>query len=114
LSAINGAIMLLAGATWHAAISAAAPIGHYQEHAVADAGAAFIAAGLGLIARALNPRWRPVAIAAFGFIALHGVVHVFGVTGGHTHDSIASISLFVIPAILAASAALPRGRNESA
>jgi hypothetical protein len=114
LSAINGAIMLLAGASWHAAVSAAAPIGHYHQHVVADAGAAFVAAGLGLIVRAWKPRWWPVAIAALAFIAFHGLVHLSGITGGHTHDSIASLSLFVIPAVLAVWAALPAGAKERA
>jgi hypothetical protein len=112
LSVLNGVAMLLAGAVWHATVSAAAPIGHYHEHAVADAGAAFIAAGLGLLVRAWKPRWWPVAIAALGFIGFHGLVHLSGISGGHTHDSIASLSLFVIPAVLALAAALPMRARE--
>jgi hypothetical protein len=107
ISAINGAIMLAAGAGWHAAVSSTAPIGHYHEHLIADAGAAFLAAGIGLIVRAARPRLWFVGVAALGFIVFHGLVHASGITGGHTHDSIASVSLFVIPALLALWAAFP-------
>jgi hypothetical protein len=107
LCTINGAVMMFAGAHWHTAASALAPIDHYHEHAVADAGAAFIAAGAGLLVRAWRPQMWPVAAAALGFIVFHGLVHASGVTGGHMHDSIASLSLFAIPAALVLWAALP-------
>jgi hypothetical protein len=107
LSALNGAVMLFAGVAWHAAASSVAPIGHYHEHLIADAGAAFLAAGVGLLVRAFRPRLWFVGVAALGFIVFHGVVHASGVTGGHTHDSIASVSLFVIPALFALWAAFP-------
>jgi hypothetical protein len=107
LSAMNGAVMLFAGVAWHAAVSSAAPIGHYHEHLIADAGAAFLAAGVGLLVRALQPSLWFAGVAALGFIVFHGLVHASGVTGGHTHDSIASLSLFAIPALFALWAALP-------
>jgi hypothetical protein len=107
ISALNGAAMLVAGAGWHAAASKLAPIGHYHEHLIADAGAAFLAAGIGLLVRAFRPRLWFVGVAALGFIVFHGLVHVSGVTGGHAHDSIAGLSLFVIPALFALWAALP-------
>jgi hypothetical protein len=107
LSVSNGAVMLLAGVAWHEATSTVAPIGHYHEHLVADAGAAFLAAGIGLLVRAFRPRLWFVGVAALGFIAFHSLVHASGVTGGHAHDSIASLSLFVIPALCALWAAVP-------
>jgi hypothetical protein len=107
LCALNGAVMLFAGVAWHTAASAVAPMGHYHEHLIADAGAAFLAAGGGLLVRAWRPRWWPVGAAALGFIVFHGLVHASGITGGHAHDSIASLSLFVVPALLALWAAVP-------
>jgi hypothetical protein len=99
--------MLLDGAQWHETLSAVAPLGHYHTHAVADAGAAFVAAGLGLLVRAWRPSLWFVAIGALAFVLFHGLVHASGITGGHTHDSIASLSLFAIPAALPLWAALP-------
>jgi hypothetical protein len=107
LGTLNGAVMLFTGVPWHAAASSVAPIGHYHEHLIADAGAAFLAAGVGLLVRAFRPRLWFVGVAALGFIVFHGLVHASGVTGGHTHDSIASLSLFAIPALLALWAAIP-------
>jgi hypothetical protein len=114
LSALNGALMLFAGVAWHAAASSVAPIGHYHEHLIADAGAAFLAAGVGLLVRAVRPRLWFVGVAALGFIVFHGLVHASGVTGGHTHDSIASLSLFAIPALFALWAAVPSRANRCA
>lgn len=105
--AINGVFMLLNGLAWHTAVSSRVQIGNYHAHAAADAGAAFIAAGLGLLIRTWRPRLWPVAIAGLGFIVFHAAVHLSGVSGGHTHDSIASLSLLAIPAALALWAALP-------
>ena len=107
LSALNGAVMLFSGVAWHAAVSSVAPIGHYHEHLIADAGAAFLAAGIGLIVRAFRARLWFVGVAALGFIVFHGLVHASGVTGGHAHDSIASVSPFVLPALFALWAAIP-------
>ena len=107
LCAVNGVLMLLYGVVWHAAVSPVVPIGHYHEHLVADAGAGFLAAGIGLIARALRPRFWPIGVTVLGFILFHGVVHATGITGGHAHDSVASLSLFAIPALFALWAAWP-------
>lgn len=107
LGALNGAVMLLAGPAWHAGVSGLVPLDHYHEHVIADVGAAFVGAGLGLFVRAWRPRWWPVAVATLGFIALHGIVHLSGISGGHMHDSVANLSLFAIPAALAIWAALP-------
>lgn len=107
LSVLNGAAMLANGAVWHEAARWAVHIGPYHAHAVADAGAAFLAAGLGLLVRAWQPRLWPLAIAGIGFMVLHGVVHMSGATGGHAHDTAASIGLLAIPAALALWAASP-------
>ncbi|MCC8946111.1 hypothetical protein H8A97_13600, partial [Bradyrhizobium sp. Arg62] len=65
----NGLVMLSAGSLWWSLVPGAADTGPFNSHLVQDVGIAFIAAGLGLAARALWPAWWPAAVAGAAFLA---------------------------------------------
>jgi hypothetical protein len=107
--AVNGVAMLVAPAAWFAAVPGVH--GAFNDHFVQDVGAAFLAAGLGLLARAWEPRWWPAAAAGAGFLGLHAGLHVVGWLDGHA--TAADLLLVVVPALLAAYAAIPGGGADS-
>ena len=109
--ALNGLFMLADGARWYATTPGVTHTGPYNPHFVADIGAAFLAAGLALIARAWRPRYWPAAVAGVGFIGLHALIHVFEIATGHVHNAMTDFGLVVVPAALAAWAAFP-GKGE--
>ena len=76
----NGLAMLSAGSIWWSLVPGAADTGPFNPHLVQDVGIAFIAAGLGLAARAL---W-PAAVAGAAFLAGHGALHLVMIAGGQT------------------------------
>jgi hypothetical protein len=109
--AANGFFMLADGARWYAAVPGVAHTGPYNPHFVADIGAAFLAAGAGMIARAWRPKLWPAAVAGASFIALHGLIHVADIAAGRAHDAVIDLGLVIVPAALTVWAALP-GRGE--
>ncbi len=106
----NGASMLLDGPGWYARIPGAAATGPYNPHFVADIGAAFIAAALGLAARAWRPELWPAAAAGTAFLALHALLHLAGL--GHSHTKGFETFLVILPAALAVWASTP-SKGES-
>ncbi|MFB9263399.1 hypothetical protein ACFFWD_09485 [Bradyrhizobium erythrophlei] len=103
----NGLAMLSAGSTWWAAVPGAADTGPFNPHLVQDVGIAFMAAGLGLGARAWRPTYWPAALAGAGFLAGHGALHLAMIIGGHDHHTAADLTAVILPAALAVLAALP-------
>jgi hypothetical protein len=106
-AALNGLFMLIAGARWYDAIPSVAHTGPFNPHFVADIGAAFLAAGLALIARAWQPRHWPAAIAGVGFLLLHALIHVVEIAIGRSANPAQDAVLVIVPAVIALWAALP-------
>jgi peptidoglycan/LPS O-acetylase OafA/YrhL len=103
--------MLSAPARWYDSIPSVAHTGPFNPHFVADIGAAFLAAGAGLIARAWRPRYWPAAAAGVGFLGLHALIHVFEIATGLSANPTQDLALVVAPAALAVWAAIP-GKGE--
>ncbi|RME63875.1 MAG: hypothetical protein D6782_09350 [Alphaproteobacteria bacterium] len=101
----NGLWMLAGGRAWYGCIPGVAETGPYNPHFVADIGAAFCVAGLALIARAWRPRYWPAALAGAGFLAMHGLIHIAGLVGGHDAHALFELSAVVLPAALSLWAA---------
>ncbi|ODM74849.1 hypothetical protein A6X20_33735 [Bradyrhizobium elkanii] len=99
--------MLSAGSLWWSFVPGAADTGPFNPHLVQDVGIAFIAAGLGLAARALWPAWWPAAVAGAAFLAGHGVLHLVMIAGGHDRHAASDLVAVVLPAALALYSALP-------
>jgi hypothetical protein len=105
--ALNGAFMLIDGARWYDSVPGLAHTGPYNPHFVADIGAAYLVASLALIARAWRPRYWPAAVAGAAFLVAHALIHVADLTMARSGDWRVDIFLVIIPAALAAWAALP-------
>lgn len=103
----NGVTMLVAPAFWASIVPGVAEHGPIPPHFVQDVGAAFLAAGLGLIARAVRPSWWPAAAAGTGFLLLHAGLHLAELAGGHAHAPVSDLALVVVPAALALWVSLP-------
>jgi hypothetical protein len=100
-----GLTMLIAGERWFMTTPSVAATGPYNPHFVADVGAAFLAAGLALLARSWRTRFWPAAVAGSTFLVLHGLIHVRDFVL-HPHDLRSTLSV-VVPSFLAMWAALP-------
>src|SRR5262249_33426782 len=116
-NALNGVVMLADGRAWYESVPGVQFTGAYNSHFVADIGAAFLAAGLGLAARAWRTRYWPAAIAGAGFLALHAALHVAMLVGmmlGLCGDEAwaADIGLVIIPAAAALIVSFP-GKGET-
>jgi hypothetical protein len=105
--ALNGAFMLIDGARWYDSVPGLPHTGPYNPHFVADIGAAYLVASLALLARAWRPRYWPAAIAGAAFLVAHALIHVADLTMQRSGDPRVDIFLVIIPAALAAWAALP-------
>ncbi len=103
----NGLTMLSAGSTWWASVPGASDTGPFNPHLVQDVGIAFMAAGVALGARALQPAYWPAALAGAAFLAGHGALHLAMIAGGHDHHAIADLAAVILPAALAVFAAFP-------
>lgn len=113
-SAGNGAVMLAAGESWFQATPGVAETGPYNPHFTADVGAAYLVAGLSLIARAWRPRYWPAALAGAAFFAAHALIHLAGLLGGHSHHAAFETFVVIVPAALSLYAALPaKGRDHA-
>lgn len=111
LGAANGVFMLADGLRWYESVPGVTHTGPFNPHFVADIGAAFLAAGAGLIARAWRPALWPAAAAGAAFIGLHGLIHVVDIAAGRAHDAATDAGLVIVPAALTLWAALP-GKGE--
>jgi hypothetical protein len=82
-AALNGAWMLLDAARWFGAV--ASDTGPLNLHLVRDVGAAYLTAGVALLAAARSPLHRgPLAGLAALFLALHALTHLVEVARGVT------------------------------
>ncbi|MTV12351.1 MULTISPECIES: hypothetical protein [Bradyrhizobium] len=106
--------MLSAGSLWWSLVPGAADTGPFNPHLVQDVGIAFIAAGLGLAARALWPAWWPAAVAGAAFLAGHGALHLVMIAGGHDRHAASDLAAVVLPAALALYSALPNQGDRHA
>jgi len=115
-NALNGVVMLADGRRWYETVPGVVFTGPYNPHFVQDIGAAFLAAGLGLLARAWRVKYWPAAIVGAGFLVLHAAIHVIMLVGmmlGLCSDEAwpADIALVIAPAALALFVSFP-GKGE--
>lgn len=104
---LNGVFMLIDGARWYDSVPGAPHTGPFNPHFVADIGAAFLVAGLALVARAWRPRYWPAALAGAAFLGVHALIHVLDLTMGRSTELIVDIGLVIAPSALALWSALP-------
>ena len=106
-AALNGLVMLADGARWYQVVPGVTHTGPFNPHFIADIGAAFLAAGGALIARAWRPALWPAAVAGAAFIGLHGIIHIVDLATGRSHQPAVDFGLIVFPAALTLWAAFP-------
>lgn len=109
---LNGVAMLSDGRHWYDTVPGVTFTGPYNPHLVQDVGMAFLAAGLGLAARAWRVRYWPAAVAGAGFLVLHAMLHVGMLVGmmlGLCSDEAwpFDIALVMAPAVLALAVSFP-------
>ncbi|MEQ1506234.1 MAG: hypothetical protein ABMB14_28645, partial [Myxococcota bacterium] len=97
----NGVAMLAAPGRWFAALPG--DNGPFAPHFVQDVGAAYLAAGTGLLLRGWRPAWWPAAAVGSAFLAVHAGLHL--VDPHHWSDALS----VVLPAALAVVATIPDG-----
>jgi hypothetical protein len=102
-----GSFALFAGRRWYDLVPGVADTGPFNPHFVADIGAAFAAAGLGLIARAWSAKLWPAALAGCIFLPVHAVIHLADLLTGSAHAPAAELGGVVFPTAFALWAALP-------
>jgi len=107
MAAGNGAFMLAAGRRWYETIPGVTHTGPFNPHFVADIGAAYLVAGLALVARGWRGGYWPAALAGAAFFALHALIHVIDIASGHSALPGMDAALVIAPAALALWAALP-------
>jgi len=107
---LNGAFMLIDGARWYDTVPGLAHTGPFNPHFVADIGAAYLVAGLALIARAWRPQLWPAAVAGAAFMVAHALIHVADLTLQRSGDPRVDIFLVILPSLIAAWAATPDKR----
>jgi hypothetical protein len=110
----NGLAMLTAGSVWWSLVPGAADTGAFNPHFVQDVGVAFIAAGLGLAARAWRPAWWPAAVAGAAFLTGHGLLHLAMIAGGHDRHAASDLMAVILPAALALYSAMPSQGEQHA
>lgn len=107
INVLNGLAMLFAGLFWWNAVSGASETGPYNPHFVQDVGAAFLAAGLALGARAWRTQYWPAAVAGATFLVMHALLHLVMIASGHDHHAATDLAVVVLPAALALYSAFP-------
>jgi hypothetical protein len=118
-NALNGVVMLGDGRHWYDSVPGVVFTGPYNPHFVQDVGAAFLAAGLGLMARAWRSLYWPAAAAGAAFLALHALIHLVMLAGmmlGLCSDEAwpFDIALVIVPAALALIVSFPAaGENHA-
>lgn len=110
--AANGAFMLAAPPLWYDSVPGLAHTGPFNAHFVSDIGVAYLVASLALLARAWRPRYWPAAIAGAAFMIGHAIIHVLDIVSERTGNAGVDIGLVIVPALLAAWAALPSNRER--
>jgi hypothetical protein len=103
----NGLDMLIDASGWWARVPGVGDTGPFNPHFVQDVGAAFLAAGLGLAARAWRPAWWPAAMAGAVFLAIHAVIHLGMIAMGMDRHAAVDLAIVVLPAALSVYAASP-------
>lgn len=116
MNVVNGVVMLAAGQRWYESVPGVVFTGPYNPHFVQDIGAAFLVAGLGLLARAWRVAYWPAAVVGAGFLVLHAAIHAVMLVGmmlGLCSDEAwpFDIALVIAPAALALLVSLP-GKGE--
>ena len=112
LSVLNGLMMLIDGKHWYMTAPGVVSTGPFNAHFVADVGAAFLMAGLALLARSWRGRYWLAALTGAAFLAFHALIHIAEFIV-HPHDFMISLTI-VVMAALASWAALPsKGERES-
>jgi hypothetical protein len=97
---LNALAMLGIPETWYGIVPGVPDTGPFNPHFVRDIGCAYLVAGLGLIALAIDSRWRGFALAGVAFLALHALVHFWDALAGreHMHNLLADLpSVFITP-----------------
>lgn len=107
INVLNGLDMLFDGEAWYGRVPGVPDTGPYNAHFVQDIGLAFIAAGLGLAAFALRPRYWPAGAAGAAFLAGHALLHLFGLLAGHLHHGGFDLVAVVLPAAFAVWCVIP-------
>jgi len=74
INLLNGLVMLFAGPFWWNGVPGVTETGPYNPHFVQDVGAAFLAAGLALGARAWRTQYWPAAVAGAAFLVVHALL----------------------------------------
>lgn len=105
--AANGVVMLAAPALWYDSVPGLPHTGPFNPHFVMDIGVAYLVASMTLIARAWRPRYWPAAVAGAAFMIGHAAIHVADVVTERTGNVGVDVWLVIVPALLAAWAALP-------
>ena len=99
----NGLYMLFAAQAWYQAIPGVTETGPFNRHFVNDIGATFLVSAGGLFWAAWRPRqgW-PALAAGTAFLALHALVHLVEVLGGHgMHAFLRDLKGVYAPALVA-------------
>lgn len=112
--AANGVFMLAAPALWYDSVPGLPHTGPFNPHFVMDIGIAYLVASLALIARAWRPRYWPAAIAGAAFMVGHAIIHMLDIVTKRTGNAGVDVWLVIVPALLAAWAALPEKGERSA
>ena len=110
----NGLAMLFASSTWWASVPGVPDTGPFNPHFVEDVGAAFLAAGLALAARAWRPAYWPAALAGSGFLVAHAAIHFVMIGSGQHHHAGADLLAVIAPAVLALYSAFPNQGEQHA
>jgi hypothetical protein len=105
--ATNGFFMLAAPALWYDSVPGLPHTGPFNAHFVSDIGVAYLVASAALIVRAWRPRYWPAAVAGAAFMCGHAIIHVFDIALERTGNAGVDVWLVIVPALLAAWAALP-------
>lgn len=105
--AANGAFMLAAPPLWYDSVPGLAHTGPFNPHFVSDIGVAYLVASVALLARAWRARYWPAAVAGAAFMSGHAVIHIFDIALKRTGNAGVDVWLVIVPALLAAWAALP-------
>ena len=112
--ALLGAHMLADPAGWYHATPGVSAEGPLNIHFIRDIGSAFImvAAAYGLSLQR-NTSWQLPAVAA-ALPALHGIIHLISIVGGHSHGSALIVELLgvVFPGGIAVLLALVHYKHQ--
>ncbi len=114
LSVLNGVTMLVDPVGWYERVPGVAATGPFNHHFVLDIGLAFIASGAGLLAAAIRWALWPAGLAGSVFLALHALLHLWGMAMGRSQTVLFDLALIVVPAVLAVAACWPPQETRDA